>query len=86
MGTAMGTNGNIAFQIVNSSSVKGNQLDRWYDDNAEAISFGQFYRENFPKQYREWHTVQWQRDIALRDSICRAHSLDHLKRLYEAGE
>lgn len=62
------------------------QLDRWYDDNAEAISFGQFYRENYPKQYRQWHTGQWQRDIVVRDSLRRAHSLDRLKRLYEAEE
>lgn len=60
------------------------QLDRWYDDNAEAISFGQFYRENYPKQYRQWHTGQWQRDIVVRDSLRRAYSLDRLKRLYEA--
>ena len=57
------------------------QLDRWYDDNAEAISFGQFYRENYPKQYREWHTGQWQRDIAVRGSLRRAYSLDSLIRL-----
>lgn len=62
------------------------QLDRWYDDNAEAISFGQFYRENYPKQYRQWHNGQWQRDIVVRDSLRRAHSLDRLKRLYEAEE
>ena len=60
------------------------QLDRWYDDNAEAISFGQFYRENYPKQYRQWHNGQWQRDIVVRDSLRRAYSLDRLKRLYEA--
>lgn len=60
------------------------QLDRWYDDNAEAISFGQFYRENYPKQYRQWHNGQWQQDIAYRDSLRRAYSLDRLKRLYEA--
>lgn len=62
------------------------QLDRWYDDNAEAISFGQFYRENYPKQYRQWHNGQWQQDIAYRDSLRRAYSLDRLKRLYEAEE
>ena len=60
------------------------QLDRWYDDNAEALSFGQFYRENYPKQYRQWHNGQWQRDIVVRDSLRRAYSLDRLKRLYEA--
>ena len=63
-----------------------NQLDRWYDDNAEAISFGQFYRENYPKQYRQWHNGQWQRDIVVRDSLRRAYSLDRLKRLYEAED
>ena len=62
------------------------QLDRWYDDNAEAISFGQFYRENYPKQYRQWHNGQWQRDIVVRDSLRRAYSLDRLKRLYEAED
>lgn len=62
------------------------QLDRWYDDNAEAISFGQFYRENYPKQYRQWHNGQWQRDIAVRDSLRRAHSLDRFRRLYESEE
>ena len=60
------------------------QLDRWYDDNAEAISFGQFYRENYPKQYRQWHNGQWQQDIAYRDSLRRAHSLDRLRRLYQS--
>lgn len=59
------------------------QLETWYEDNADAIAFGQFYRENFPKQYRQWHTGQWQQDIAYRDSLRRAHSLDRLKRIYE---
>lgn len=62
------------------------QLETWYEDNADAIAFGQFYRENFPKQYRQWHTGQWQKDIAYRDSLRRAHSLDRLKRLYKASE
>jgi|GEM_PF-3215411 hypothetical protein len=62
------------------------QLDRWYDENAEAISFGQFYRENFPKNYNQWYTGQWQRDIVVRDSLRRAYSLDRLKRLYEAED
>ena len=59
------------------------QLDRWYEDNADAVAFGQFYRENYPKQYRQWHTGQWQQDIAYRDSLRRAHSLDRLRRLYK---
>jgi len=25
------------------------QLDRWYEGNADAIAFGHFYRENFPQ-------------------------------------
>lgn len=62
------------------------QLDRWYDDNAEAVAFGQFYRENYPKQYRQWHNGQWQQDIAYRDSLLRAHSLDRLRRLYESED
>lgn len=62
------------------------QLERWYEDNTDAVAFGQFYRENYPKQYRQWHTGQWQQDIAYRDSLRRAHSLDRLKRLYEAEE
>ncbi len=60
-----------------------NQLDRWHHENAEAISFGQFYRENYPKKYREWQTGRWQQDIAYRDSLIRTHSLDCLKQLYE---
>jgi len=59
------------------------QLDRWYEDNAEAIAFGQFYRENFPKQYRDWQTGRWQQDIAYRDSLHHSHSLTRLKRLYK---
>lgn len=62
------------------------QLDKWYEDNADAIAFGRFYRENYPKQYRQWHTGQWQQDIAYRDSLRRAHSLDRLRRLYESEE
>ena len=62
------------------------QLDRWYEDNAEAIVFGQFYRENFPKQYRDWQTGRWQQDIAYRDSIRHTHSLSRLKRLYSPAE
>ena len=27
-----------------------NELDRWDQENAEAISFGQFYRENYPQE------------------------------------
>ena len=56
------------------------QLDRRYEDNAESIAFGQFYRENFPRQYRDWQTGRWQQDIAYRDS------LDRLKRLYSPAE
>ena len=59
------------------------ELDRWHQENAEAISFGQFYRENYPKKYREWQTGLWQQDIAYRDSLIRAHSLDRLKHLHE---
>lgn len=62
------------------------QLERWYEDNADAVAFGQFYRENYPKQYRQWHTGQWQQDIAYRDSLRRAHSLDRLRRLYETPQ
>ncbi len=61
------------------------QLDRWYEDNVDAIAFGQFYRENYPKQYRQWYTGQWQQDIAYRDSLRRAHSLDRLRRIYESA-
>ena len=42
------------------------ELDRWHQENAEAISFGQFYRENYPKKYREWQTGHWQQK---RDSL-----------------
>ncbi|MDE5793267.1 MAG: hypothetical protein K2I08_00935 [Muribaculaceae bacterium] len=59
------------------------ELDRWHQENAEAISFGQFYRENYPKKYREWQTGRWQQDIAYRDSLIRATSLYHLKHLHE---
>lgn len=62
------------------------QLDRWYENNTEAIAFGQFYRENFPKQYRDWQTGRWQHDIAYRDSLRHAHSFTHLKRLYTPAE
>jgi len=62
------------------------QLDRWYEDNAESIAFGHFYRENFPKQYRDWQTGRWQQDIAYRDSLHHAHSLTRLKRLYTPAE
>ena len=61
-------------------------LDHWYEDNADAIAFGQFYRENFPKQYRDWQTGRWQHDIAYRDSLRHAHSLNRLKRLYSPAE
>ena len=62
------------------------ELDRWHQENAEAISFGQFYRENYPKKYREWQTGRWQHDIACRDSLIHAHSLDRLKRLPTSTE
>ncbi len=56
-----------------------NQLNLWHQDNTETISFGQFYRENYPKKYREWQTGRWQQDIAYRDSLVRTHSLDRLR-------
>ena len=62
------------------------QLYGWYEDNAEAVAFGHFYRENFPKQYRDWHTGRWQQDIAYRDSLRHTHSLTRLKRLYSPAE
>lgn len=60
-----------------------NELERSHQENVEAISFGQFYRENYPKKYREWQSGRWVQDIAYRDSLIRAHSLDRLKRLHE---
>ena len=60
------------------------QLGRWYEYNAEAVAFGQFYRENFPKQYRDWQTGRWLQDIAYRDSLRHAHS--RLKRLYSPAK
>ena len=54
--------------------------DSWYEYNAEAIAFAQFYRENFPMQYRDWQTGRWQQDIAYRDSLRHAHYLSRLKR------
>ena len=60
-----------------------NELDSWQQENAEAISFGQFYRENYPEKYREWQPGRCQHDIAFRDSIIHAHSLERLKRLHE---
>ncbi|MBD5370651.1 MAG: hypothetical protein HDR80_05810 [Bacteroides sp.] len=36
-----------------------NELDSWQQENAEAISFGQFYRENYPEKYREWQPGRW---------------------------
>lgn len=62
------------------------QLDRWYENNAEAVAFGQFYRENFPKQYCDWQTGRWQQDIAYRDSLRHTHSPTRLKRLYSPAE
>ncbi len=54
-----------------------------YIGHKRAISSGKFYRENYPKKYSEWQTGRWQQDIAYRDSLIHAHSLDRLKRLYE---
>ena len=60
--------------------------DSWYEYNAEAIAFAQFYRENFPMQYRDWQTGRWQQGIAYRDSLRHAHYLSRLKRLYSTAE
>ena len=61
-----------------------NELDSWQPENAEAISFGQFYREEYPKKYRgEWQTGRWQQDIAYHDSLIHALFLDRLKHLHE---
>lgn len=62
------------------------QLDRWYEDNAEAVAFGHFYRKNFPKQYRDWQTGRWQQDIAYRDSLRHTPTLSRLKRIYTPAE
>ena len=77
-----------SIMVSNSASNKRHEyeqrimeLDRWHHENAEAISFGQFYRENYPKKYREWQSGRWQQDIAYRDSVIRSHSLERLKRL-----
>lgn len=75
-----------SIMVSNSASNKRHEyekhiekLDHWHQENAEAISFGQFYHENYPKKYREWQTGRWQQDITYRDSLIRAHSLDRLK-------
>lgn len=54
-------------------------LSRWERENAETIAFGHFYKENNPRKYREWQTGRWQKDVAYRDSLIRAHSVDRLK-------
>ena len=53
-----------SIMVSNSASNKRHEyeqclkeLERWHHENTEAISFGQFYRENYPKKYREWQAV-----------------------------
>ena len=79
-----------SIMVCNSASNKRHkyeqrieELERWHQENAEAISFGQFYRETYPKKYREWQTGRWQQDITSRDSLIRTHSLNRLERLHE---
>lgn len=54
-------------------------LRRWEQDNTEAMAFGHFYRENYPRKYREWQTGRWQQDIDYRDSLIRAYNINQLK-------
>ena len=54
MGSIMVSNSAYNKRLEYKQCIK--ELDRWHQENAEAISFGQFYRENYPKKYREWQT------------------------------
>lgn len=74
---------NYASDKIQQYEQRIKELENWYQESTDAISFGQFYRENYPKKYREWQIGRWQQDIAYRDSLIRANSLDRLKRLYE---
>lgn len=56
-------------------------VDQYHRENAEAVTFTNFYRENYPKDYRKWRTGDWQKELALRDSILHAAKMQQLRKL-----
>ena len=56
-------------------------VDQYHRENADAVIFTDFYRENYPKDYRKWRTGDWQKELALRDSILHEARMQPLRKL-----
>lgn len=58
---------------------RSTDLQSWYEDNRDALDFGNYLKENNPKSYESWHSGRWKSDKALRDSINKANKYSEWK-------
>lgn len=58
---------------LNDARFRSNELETWYHDQRDAICFGHYLREHNPKLYEYWYSGRWQRKVASKDSIAKAH-------------
>lgn len=42
---------------------KAAKLDNWYEEQKEAIDFGNFMKENNPRTLRSWKTGEWKQEV-----------------------
>ena len=59
----------IALYGIASNRIRSEELEKWYQENRNAIDFGNFIRQESPSTWNYWHSGRWQRDVAVRDSI-----------------
>lgn len=55
---------------------KTKELQEWYRENDDAVSFGHFLKEHEPDLWEYWYSGRWQGNAELRDSIKAIHMVD----------
>lgn len=63
----------IALYGIASNRIRSRELEKWYQENRNAIDFGNFIRHESPSTWNYWHSGRWQDDVAVRDSISQTH-------------
>ena len=63
----------IALYGIANNRIQSRELDEWYQENRNAIDFGNFIRQESPSIWDYWHSGRWQDDVAVRDSISQTH-------------
>lgn len=53
---------------------RSKELEIWYKDKGASVAFAEYIKEHDPDRYTYYQSGQWQRSVAYRDSIRRAHA------------